>query len=359
MLARFAMAIAALALMSGAASAQDDPIPDAVGLRIAEHFAAPATAAFTEAAAALEQSVAMLCETPSPDALAQSRDAFAHTVQSWGTLSTLRFGPLATENRFERIFFWPDARGVILRQVQELLAGKDITATDPTTLAEKSVAMQGLPALEYLLWGSGAETLTNDTVPYRCAYAHAVAGNLGAIAHEVEAEWQSGAAYHTAFTAPGPAVDLYRDKREVANEFVKALSTALQFMASAELGPAVGKDESAANPRRAPFWRSDLTFTFLAAQARGLDALIASTDFEDELPVNQSTVISSIRFDLRMIRERLEEIDMPVETAFYDPDAWEHLRYVTVALGLANDTVNDMLTGAIGLVMGFNALDGD
>ena len=32
----------------------------------------------------------------------------------------------------------------------------------PTTLAAKSVALQGLPALEYLLYGDGAEALAKD-----------------------------------------------------------------------------------------------------------------------------------------------------------------------------------------------------
>lgn len=349
----------ALAMLCTNAVAQDDLISSAIGLEIAEDFAAPATAEFTDATAVLETNVATLCGAPSPQALAESRDAFADTIHAWGILSTLRFGPLASENRFERIFFWPDTRGVILRQVQELLAQQEVTATDPATLAEKSVAMQGLPALEYLLWGSGADALATQGDAFRCAYAHAIAGNLHAIGQAVEAEWQSGAAFHTAFTAPGPDVELYRDKREVASAFVKALGTTLQFMVSAELAPALGETVDEANPRRAPFWRSDLTFAFLAAQIEGLDGLITATQLEETLPVNESTVVATLRFDLAGAKNALGAIDLPVEAAFYDAPAWESLRYTGVALTLANRTVNEALTGAIGLVMGFNALDGD
>jgi predicted lipoprotein len=54
--------------------------------------------------------------------------------------------------------------------VQELLAKQDPTATDAATLRGKSVAMQGLQALEFVLYGTGSETLaTGDD--YRCRYA--------------------------------------------------------------------------------------------------------------------------------------------------------------------------------------------
>ncbi len=68
-------------------------------------------------------------------------------------------GPAREDNRFERLFFWPDRRGRGLRQVQGILAEEDETATDPATLYQKSVAVQGLLALDFVLSGEGNETL--------------------------------------------------------------------------------------------------------------------------------------------------------------------------------------------------------
>src|SRR3546814_4200550 len=101
----------------------------------------------------------------------------------------LRFGPLVAANRYERIYFWPDPRGITLRQVQGLLGQADGSMPDAAGLATQSVALQGLPALEYVLYGkagllaaseaqatdSGKANAENKT--RACAYATAVAGN--------------------------------------------------------------------------------------------------------------------------------------------------------------------------------------
>ena len=87
----------------------------------------------------------------------QAKQAFAATVAAWSKVEILRFGPVTEDHRYERLFYWPDPKGIGLRQVQEALAKQDESVTLPDELAGKSVALQGLPALEYLLYGDGAE----------------------------------------------------------------------------------------------------------------------------------------------------------------------------------------------------------
>ena len=57
--------------------------------------------------------------------------------------------------------------------------------------------------------------------------------------------------------------------------------------------------------------------------------------------------------------DALARIASAPETAFRDEKDRGVIAYVVVALHGANHAVNDQLTEAIGLVMGFNALDGD
>ena len=84
------------------------------------------------------------------------------------------------------MLFWPDRKGIGLKQVQAALAAKDPTAADAAQLAGKSVAMQGLGALEFVLFGTGAETLAGTGDAYRCAYGAAIAANLDGIAAELD-----------------------------------------------------------------------------------------------------------------------------------------------------------------------------
>ncbi len=332
--------------------------PD-MGQRIAEKFARPALADFAADAHALADSVSALCETPGADGLDAAKQAFAGAVKGWGRASVLRFGPLAAEHRFERIFFWPDPRGFILKQVQATLADKDATATDPQKLGGKSVALQGLPALEYLLYGSGSETLATGADPYRCDYAAAIAANVATVADAARAGWADGTSFTGSFTAPAADKDPYRSPEEVATEAIKALGTVLEFAVGGELTPALGEEPAKANGRRAPFWRSDLTFPLVAAQMHGARDLYLAAGFADQLSKDDAWIEESLASDVEIGEETLGAIEKPAEQAFADADDREQVATLAALLQDMHDIITQQLTAALGLSAGFNALDGD
>src|SRR5690606_22737995 len=98
------------------------------------------------------------------------RAQFPAVVTAWSRIELYRFGPLMAQNRSDRILFWPDRKGIALRQVQAILADKDEAALAPETLARKSVAVQGLGALEFVLHGTGSEDLATPDGAFRCDY---------------------------------------------------------------------------------------------------------------------------------------------------------------------------------------------
>jgi membrane protein implicated in regulation of membrane protease activity len=110
-------------------------------------------------------------------------------VAAYGKVDFLRIGPLMEDNRADRLLFWPDRRGIGLKQVQAILAEEDPAATDLAGLQAKSVAVQGLGALEFVLFGTGAESLTSIEGSFRCAYGQTIAGNIAGMAKEMVAGW--------------------------------------------------------------------------------------------------------------------------------------------------------------------------
>jgi uncharacterized protein len=279
-------------------------------------------------------------------------------VTAWGKASVLRFGPFQAESRFERIFFWPDPRGIALRQVQAVLAEMGEDAASAATLGQKSAALQGFPALEFVLFGTGHEALLESASGFRCRYGLTIAGNLATLAQEIGDGWAAGTPFHAAFTAPAQDRDPYRSTAEVAGELVKALGTALQFVRNAELQPALGETEVKANGRRAPLWRSVLTFDLAASQIEGVDELFAAA-FEGALSETAEGIFASIRFELEHALQAIREIETPAEAAFADADDRGRIGYAALALHGANEALNGSFSAAIGLTMGFNALDGD
>ena len=330
---------------------------DGVGRNVIDGFVAPSTAAFARSTTELAASVEALCAKPGDETVSASRTAFAAALENWGHISVLRFGPLAADGRFEKLFFWPDARGIGLKQVQGLLAAKD-PGEISAGMAGKSAALQGFPALEFTLYGAGSEKLAAGD-RWRCSVASAIASNIAAIAATVAREWDANSPFAASFTGPADGKEPYRTEAEVHGEIVKALATTLQFIRSAELVPPLGEMTEKANGKRAPMWRGQLTAALIMAQADGVRQLLAAAGYEQWLPQDSRYIASSIRFELDNAIRTLGQVEGPVEQTFgTEPDRGRFV-FAELALHHASELVSRDLSAALGLTMGFNALDGD
>ncbi|MFH1794042.1 MAG: imelysin family protein [Pseudomonadota bacterium] len=330
---------------------------EGVGRQVIDGFVVPTTGSFVRSTAELAASVGALCDNPGNDTLTASRTAFATALDDWGHVSVLRFGPLAADGRFEKLFFWPDARGIGLKQVQGLLAANN-PGEIASGLAGKSAALQGFPALEFTLHGTGSESLAAGD-SWRCSVASAIASNIAALAATVAREWSAGTPFAASFSAPADGKEPYRTEAEVQGEIVKALATALQFIRSAELAPPLGEAPEKANGKRTPMWRSGLTVPIITAQIGATRRLLVAAGYEQNLPEDRRYIASSIRFELDNAIRTLGQVEGPVEQTFGTEPDRGRFAFAELALHHAGELVTRDLAAALGLTMGFNALDGD
>lgn len=321
----------------------------------------PLYGAFAAKTDALKTKVDALCTQHSEAALEEARDAFAETVKRWSWVEIFQFGPVNQENRYERLFFWPDRKGRGLRQVQRALMQKDETVTSRGTLAQKSVALQGLPALEYLIYGKGADVLagTDEIGAFRCRFASAVAANIAAIAEEVERAWGKDEPFTKMFLAPGPNDPLYRSPKDATLELFKTFSGGIERVRDLKLGRPLGESPIRARPRLAAFWLSDLAFPNMAGNLKGVRALFIDGGFEALVAAQSPGVEKSVLFDLDRVTEGLEAEQEPIAEAVIEPEQREKLEAYRVGLKSARDTASELIAEGAGLSFGFNALDGD
>lgn len=350
---------AAAALMLAVPLAARAELPADLGERLARDYARPAVARMTDAAAALEGALGGWCAKPDAAGAARVGEAFTTLALAWSGVEILRFGPLVQANRFERLAFWPDTRGVMPRQVQALIAAKDEELLKPGALAGRSVAVQGLPALEYVLYGEPA-LLKQSGAPafaYACGYAQALAGNVAAISRDVGSAWSAKGDFGRQFARPQAGNDLYRDPQEVAAEAMKALSTGLQFARDVKIIPVLGDTPEAARPKRAAFWRSGLSTRLLAANLEGLKAFYQAGAYP--LPPGGDWIDASVRGELASAAQTLQAVPAPLEQALADEEGRRLLLLASLTVKNAKAIVDQDLAPALGVTIGFNALDGD
>ena len=306
-----------------------------------------------------------LCAEADAGRLDAARAGFGRLVTAWSGVEMLRLGPAREDNRFERLFFWPDPRGRGLQQVQGIIAAADETATSVETLRAKSVAVQGLLALEYVLFGTGAEVLADAADPahvFRCRYGAAIAGAAATTSNEILAGW----------TAPGGYADLMRDASdddpvfrshgEVVQDLIKAAREELQLVREQKLAQSIGQTPDKARPKLAPFWRSNQVIPAISANLDAVVALVGPDGVGVALPADKAWAAGQVSFELGQVNTvlgRVAATGIPWESLPEDPKAHDDLVYALIPLGDVASLLETDFPNALGLITGFNSLDGD
>ena len=356
---RSALALLLPLLLAGALPASAAMKASDVIQRTIEGFVRPAYASLHDHTDSLTKAMRALCEAPSQKDLDAARAEFSATVDAWSVAEIIRFGPIAEDNRLERMLFWPDRKSIGLKQVQAALSDKDPTAADPAQLATKSVAMQGLGALEFVLYGDGAEALASKVDPYRCAYGAAVAGNIETIAADVSDAWNKPDGFAALWANPGPRNALYRDGTEAVTELVGVLINELEMVRDVRLKGFFGGSPQADKPKQAIYWRSHNTGPSLAGNLSGMDNLFQASQLANALPPDARWMAESIHIQLVNGVATATAVRGSIDKALADPAQRQKLDYFGLVTSSLSTLIGTRLTAEFGLTAGFSSLDGD
>jgi uncharacterized protein len=330
-----------------------------VMVKVVDDFIRPGYRQFSGQSALLTNAMADLCATPSDKTYAAAQTAFAQTARSWSQIEIVRVGPVLDAYRFERILFYPDRKGTGLRQVQAVLAGADEGATTPAGLAQKSVAVQGLGALEFVLYGTGKDVLVSETNGFRCRYGLSIAGNVQRIATELTQAWDEPDGIQQDWKNPGKDSAVFRDGHEGVTEALGILVHSAEATRDQRIETFYKGEANNTFPRQALFWRSKLTFPMLAGNLEGIHRLLDASGFRDLLAPDQQPIVGSIDLLLTSLTKLANEVNPDVEVAVADQAERQKL---DVLLKNSRDLIlrlNDGLGGGLGLGAGFSFSDGD
>lgn len=299
--------------------------------------------------------------------LAGLRDGFADAVKAWGAIAHIDFGPIRSDNRYERIWFWPDRKGIGQRQVASALKQRPEDYTGADTLAGKSIAVQGLGALEQIIYGplSEPESADAELARFACAYAKAITGNLKTIAGKLVEAWLSDGEFGRLWLSPGPDHGAFIKPEETTFALIKAFTLGAERVRDVELARPLGVTES----RRilpGPFANSELTMVFIATRISGLRSLMTETGLSSEmLRTAQAEKDDQAKNELKQLELELKLVDQRAGELAAIPDLLGESpqRSEAVALGFPLKSVRQLAQSATGrltnLPVGFNASDGD
>lgn len=312
----------------------------------------------TDAARALDGRARAFCEAGPGADMAPLRAAFGDVALAWAGIEHLQFGPVMAERRHARMLYWPDRKGIGRKQVARAIRKRDPSVTDPTSLARKSVALQGLGAVEQLIHGSGAAGFDAPGAAraHRCGYLTAAAANLAGIAGNILSGWTSPSGFRKTLLEPGPGNAVYIDASEVTLEIVKSFVLGLERVRDARIAGPLGLDRSRGRPA---FMLSRLSTRAITANIEGLRHAYATGGLMDAITEPAAGIERSILFDLDQALGHLRAVDLPISEAADDPDAEDRLIAAGYPLKNARQQFIAVLSQAAGISLGLNTTDGD
>ncbi|MDQ0318665.1 putative lipoprotein [Pararhizobium capsulatum DSM 1112] len=335
----------------------------AVMEKAVDGFIRPGYLELMETTEALSEASHLFCENPSEESLGNLQLVFDDIVQKWSTIEIVRVGPVLDGNRFERFLFFPDRKSTGLKQVQRILATKDETATNPETLKIKSVAVQGLGALEYVLYGTGAEDIANEPNGFRCRYAAAIADNLVEVATDLHEAWEKPDGVQADWKKPGPDNPVFRDNKEAVTALLGVLVHGVETVKDQRIRPfyagIVNGVPDKGHPKLALYWRSGNTMPSLHTNFEALETLFDAADMRSLLPADSKSVASSAKFVFKSLVRVSEEVDLPIDEAIVDDEQRAKLDFIVLNTDDLLQRLNKDFGGAIGLSAGFSFSDGD
>jgi predicted lipoprotein len=373
--ARVLTAVAVAAVLAGGARA-DGAAPDAaretayrqLNEALVEHHVVPRYARLAEAAATLDEAARRLCAMPATMSIDAIRAAFHATADAWHDVEHLRFGPMESRLRAERLVFWPDPRNATGRQLAGLLAGRDPAALTAAGFLRSSAAVQGLPAVERLLFDDGAVVAfssDSDEARRRCQVLAAITRNVTTITAEVRHEWFAGdLAYARRIATAGPGNATYPAPKEATLDFLKSFHGGLERIARLKLAKPLGASPDTARPTLAEEWRSGRALRNVQRNLAALRAL-----YLGESATGMSDVVRNVAgapdLDARLRRgldasiDAADRIPGSLEMAVASPSGRAAVERLLNEVQTVTHAVAEHLTTALDLPLGFNALDGD
>ena len=345
------MKILHIAILTVLAALPAQADPATIARNFASTFTIPRFQTVAAAAHAQQDAWTRFCGDRKHGDTKSLTGSFNDLADAWAKVEFVRIGPAAVALRVERFNWWLDRTNATGKALDTMLASdpKDLS---PEKLATGSVAGQGLPIIERLLYEQGAlAALKAKDGAQRCAVGEGVARGQSAIAEAIVKDWTSPDGANAALAANTRWNMAFADAKEAASVMMTDLVAGLEGLKDLKVAMVFHDAANPNAPRLSEGVRSGRTLRDislnLAAIREGLAIFLVDAPAADRAQLDKAFG------DMQAALTKLQQPEQKPE---------EKGAAVREALGTAtilSQTAMAVLPKATGLTLGFNNLDGD
>jgi len=293
------------------------------------------------------------------------------TMTAWARAQPIGFGPIEDANLRWKLQFWPDRKDLTRKKVEALIAGDDELSAE--RVATASVSVQGLAALEYMLFDARAGAinlyLEDSQSTRRCQLLQAIAVRIQQVTHQLAEQWRGDAdkpGYAGMLSQPGADNALYPDDNAALAELLNTLVVGAEVVKRNKLGIPIGggKGASHAKPYRLEAWRSQHSLALMRASVSSLEQLYRGgegyglADYLAEERHLDTALLQEIDQGFIGVKSQFTALSAPLFSQLKEPQQYAALVELHQRLKKLQFNLNQ-LPERLGIKLGFNSNDGD
>jgi hypothetical protein len=324
--------------------------PADLARQFADDFAVPRFQAVAAAAHAQEGAWTNFCSDPAHGDVESLKQAYQNLSDAWSDVEFVRIGPAAAGLRVERFNWWLDRTDATGKALTAMLAAKPDDLA-PEKLAKGSVAGQGLPVVERLLFPAAeAAKLKKKDGVQRCIVGVAVSRGQSAIADQIVGDWTSADGARAALVANTAWKFSFANADEAASVMMTDLVAGLEALKDLKVAMEFHDIMNPKSPPLAEAPRSGLTLRDIA---RNLAAIRqgAAIFLAQATPAQKAQMEKAFNDADRALKGLQDAKGNTARVAA--------VKQMLAVFGTLSQTAMTVLPQATGLTLGFNSLDGD
>ena len=323
--------------------------------------AIPSLEALLKSMQNLAPATAKFCKSQTEEHRSIVNSSFHSVMDAWQVAQIFSLGPLVRKGRFSRVYFWPGRAGSIERYLRKIFMSRPPDLTDSSKIGDRSVAVHSLAAFERFMFDPATGTVVRNLDSYKCRIALAIAVFQAKMIGEILDEWRGINGFRRIILEPERSNPLYRNYRDVANDILGLFSSNLERIARLKLRRPIGKSFENNRPNRLENWRSGRTkknirlnlavLRSLYSEKSGLESLLR-TYYAIELA-------DKVQTKFKNAERILAEIPEPLHETIGVKENWQRLEKLHGEIESLGRIMSGPIAHTLGLVVGFNSLDGD
>ena len=305
----------------------------------------------------LQTKIATLCQKTDPQNLVQAQQSWHDAMNAWMEVSVLQFGPVMDNDLRLRVQAWPIRPKLLARAIKPILKKpKPVTVQQ---IENSSVALQGLPAIEYLLFKQNATELIKASGG--CSSLKAISEHTATLAQRLSRAWQKD------FPEVFSSRTVLKDK-ELAlaqlDDYMNGLATSLQQIKRRKLEEPLGLLGGKGKKALLESHLSKASLNNIRSNIQSIHQLLEGGDTYGVIDFlrqfkGDGVALLLLEDQLNLVKTTLKSMNFNLEDAYANPAQMKQVENLFEQTGKLLSVMEKSVFKELGVTRDFNSEDGD